>query len=95
MSAWGDMMTIKQLDYFMETARQLSFSKAAENLFISQSRIVIGKAATTDINQADRIARKCLSRSFWKRRIIIPPEISIVAATVQSDKKVENRENSP
>jgi len=32
-------MTIKQLEYFMEVARQLSFSKAAENLYVSQSAL--------------------------------------------------------
>lgn len=32
-------MTIKQLEYFMEVAQQLSFSRAAENLFISQSAL--------------------------------------------------------
>ena len=41
-------MTIKQLEYFMETARQLSFSKAAENLFISQSALSRSIAALED-----------------------------------------------
>lgn len=32
-------MTIKQLEYFMEVSRQLSFSKAAKNLYVSQSAL--------------------------------------------------------
>lgn len=41
----GDAMTFRQLQYFLEVARTLNFSKAAEALFVSQS--TLSKAIST------------------------------------------------
>ena len=41
-------MTFKQLEYFMEVARQLSFSRAAEALYVSQSALSRSISALED-----------------------------------------------
>ena len=65
------------------------------DLFIKSRAKVIGIASTTEIPHAESSDKKRLLFSFWYRRIITPPEISIVAATIESESMVENTENSP